>query len=229
MNHFVLPSVGVDREKFIIEECTNKRVLHLGCADWPFTEGRIQDGTWLHYKLSTVARTCLGVDDHGESVVSLSNDYGINNIIVGDAERLGELDIGKFEVVVAGEIIEHLNNPGLLFESVKNVLEEDGKLLITTINAYCLRRFVRIPFGRESVHPDHVYYFSHSTLMTLATRFGFILEGAYSYKINNRKPYLPYVVERLATMITPNWGEGIVHLYSNRSTPTTQVSRPMLG
>lgn len=214
MNHFSLTRKLVDREKFILEFCSGKKILHLGCADWPFTENRLRDGTWLHSKLTAVADTCLGVDLDRDTVVALREKHGIKNIIEGNAEKLGDLDIGRFDVVVAGEIIEHLNNVGLFLESVKTVLNLGGKLLVTTTNAYCLRRFIRIPFGQESIHPDHTYYFSHPTLETLAKRFGYRLTGKYSYRITNTQPFFPYLVEAIATVITPNWGEGIIHIYT---------------
>ena len=214
MDHFSLNRSIVNREKFILEYCSGKNVLHLGCADWPFTETRLEDGTWLHSKLSVVADACVGVDLDHDAVLALREKHGIKNIIEGNAERLDDLEVGKFDIVVAGEIIEHLNNPGLFLESAKKVLKPGGTLLITTTNAYCLRRFVRIPFGSESIHPDHTYYFSHVTLETLTKRFGYKLIESHSYRIINAKPFFPYLVEAIAATITPNWGEGIVHVYA---------------
>ncbi|MBO0181221.1 hypothetical protein J0682_30075, partial [Vibrio parahaemolyticus] len=77
-----------------------------------------------------------------------------------------------FDVIVAGEIIEHLNNPGLFLSGVRRFMHRDSKLVITTINAYCaMRFFVYALRGRrginEFVHPDHVAYYSYSTLRVL--------------------------------------------------------------
>jgi len=215
MKHYSLTRKKVEREQFILDFCRGKKVLHLGCADWPYTDARIKDGTWLHSKLTRVADTCLGVDLDSDTVLNLQEKNGIENIIEGNAERLDELDLDGFDVIVAGEIIEHLNNPGLFLESAKSVLVPGGKLLITTTNAFCFRRFIRIPFGQESIHPDHTYYFSHATLETLVKRFGYSSAEKYSYCIKNTKPLFPYIVEAVATSITPNWGEGIVHVYTS--------------
>jgi 2-polyprenyl-3-methyl-5-hydroxy-6-metoxy-1,4-benzoquinol methylase len=214
MNHYASTRKKVEREKFILKFCEGKKVLHLGCADWPYTEERIKSGTWLHSKITEVASECMGVDLDENTVFDLQNKHGINNVIQGNAEELGDLNLDGFDVVVAGEIIEHLNNPGLFLESAKSVLIPDGKLLITTTNAFCFRRFLRIPFGKESIHPDLTYYFSHTTLETLTKRFWYSAVAKYSYRIGNTKPLFPYIVEALATYITPNWGEGIVHVYS---------------
>ena len=58
MSHYPLPKKQVNRERFIIDCCKDKKVLHLGCADWPYTEERIQDGSWLHEKISNVTKNC---------------------------------------------------------------------------------------------------------------------------------------------------------------------------
>ena len=214
MHHFKLPSSLVDREQFILEACRGRSVLHLGCADFPYTEESLASGTWLHDKVSNVASLCLGVDLDGDSVARLRDCHAIDNIKEGDAEHLDILSLDPFDLVLAGEIIEHMNNPGLFFDTAQKVLKPNGELLITTTNTFCLRRFIRIPFGRESIHPHHTFYFSHTTLQTLARRFGYVLKEAHSYRVMQKKPLIPYIVEALATVITPNWGEGIIHVYS---------------
>lgn len=212
MQHYNLIRSRVDRETFVLDACKGKNVLHLGCADAPYTSERLANGTWFHGKLSSVARRCVGLDRAADSVEELT-EMGLGPIIVGDAEQLDKLNLEQFDVIVAGEILEHLNNPGLFLEGARRLLPPSGRLIITTTNAFAFRRFIRIPFGEESIHPDHTFYFSHITLRTLVERFNYKLVGAHSYAIPNKKPLLPYLVERIATSLTPNWGEGIVHSY----------------
>ena len=214
MNHFPLPLAQVDRVNFLVDACRGKEVLHLGCADAPYTEERLADGSWLHRQLTEVAARCLGIDADSEAVQWLRGTMKVGNVEVGDAEKLDQLEAGGFDLVVAGELIEHLNNPGRFLASARSVMKPHGRLVITTTNAFCFRRFLRVPFGVESIHPDHTYYFSHRTLQCLAERFGYRLVAAFSYRLPNRNPFLPWLVERLATVVTPNWGEGIVHVYS---------------
>ncbi|HQU83935.1 MAG TPA: methyltransferase domain-containing protein, partial [Pyrinomonadaceae bacterium] len=93
-----------------------------------------------------------------------------------DLEKLDEVRLDeKFDVIIAGEMIEHLSNPGLFLRGIKRFMNDDTKLVITTINAYCGLRF-GIYFLRgkggfnEPVHPDHVAYYSYSTLKLLIER-----------------------------------------------------------
>ena len=213
MKHFALPRSLVDREYFILEACKGKDVLHLGCVDFPFTASQIQSGYWLHSQITAVANQCVGVDLDAETIEVLRREHGVTNIVAGDAERLEKLDIGLFDVIVAGELIEHINNFGLFLSSAKSRMKPDGKLIISTPSAFALRRFVRIPFGKESVHPDHVCYFSHPTLENLVKRFGYKLVEAHSYKAPDRNILINSIFEKIATTITPNWGEGILHVY----------------
>lgn len=214
MTHHKIPRSSVDRIPFIMDYCRGKKVLHLGCTSSPNVEEKIKNKRWLHKVLTETAAECLGIDIDLEAISMLREKYKIKNIMEGNAETLDKLKPNKFDIILAGELIEHLNNPGKFLETAKVVLKSDGKLLITTTNAFCFRRFIRIPFNKESIHADHVYYFSHQTLLSLAQRFGYVLEEAHSYRIPNKRPLIPYLTEYLATRITPNWGEGIIHVYS---------------
>ncbi|MCV4607588.1 hypothetical protein OFB74_32295, partial [Escherichia coli] len=88
------------------------------------------------------------------------------NLFEADLELLNNVPLERtFDVIVAGEIIEHLNNPGLFLSGVRRFMHRDSKLVTTTINAYCaMRFFVYALRGRrginEFVHPDHVAYYS---------------------------------------------------------------------
>jgi hypothetical protein len=43
-----LPKISsCDRIEFILTRIQGKKVLHLGCADWPFTQGSIHSGKRL--------------------------------------------------------------------------------------------------------------------------------------------------------------------------------------
>jgi 2-polyprenyl-3-methyl-5-hydroxy-6-metoxy-1,4-benzoquinol methylase len=213
---FELPRRAADRAAFIVGLCRERRVLHLGCADSPLTTERIRHNDLLHTRITEVAKECLGIDADGEAIAEMRR-FGIQNVRTGDAEHLQDMAAGTFDVVVAGEIIEHLSNPGLFLSGVHSVLESGGHLVITTANAFCLRRLVRIPFGVESVHPDHVSYYSHATLGTLVRRFGFEPTHRLGYSLPKTSPTLPYWFDRMAGWISPNLCEGIIHVYQRRS------------
>lgn len=213
VQHFDLPRKLVDRVGYIVEHCEGKKVLHVGCVDFTTSgdwQESVESESWLHGQLERVASEILGVDNAEEGIRFLQDRCGRTNVKLGDASELETLGEGRFDVVVAGEIIEHMPCPGALFESALEVIRPRGEMIVSTINAYCLRRFLRIPFGQESVHLDHVSYFSHRTLYRLAETMGYkVLEQA-SYRTTQRRPFLPYFVERVVSFISPNLCEGIL-------------------
>jgi len=159
-----------------------------------------------------VASDIVGIDNARETIDYLRKKHGIENILYGDVEALERFNLCPFDVVVAGELIEHLSNPGLFLEGIKRFISPEGLLLISTINAFCLRRFIRVAFGRESVHQDHKCYFSHSTLTRLLLGHGYRIEGSYTYRLPKRGPWPPYVVEWLSSLLSPNFVEGLVYV-----------------
>lgn len=212
--HFKLSRRLVDRESVIIELCRHKRVLHLGFLDYPIFNYRIESGTWLHGKLMNVAKEVFGIDNVEEEIERIKREYGIENIFYGNAEDLSTFDFQPFDVIIAGEIIEHLNNPGLFLQGIKPLIADNGKIFVSTTNAYCLRRFIRIPFGIESIHPDHKYYFSHSTLTRHLEANNYKIIERYNYRLPRRPPWFPYIVELIASYMSPNLTEGIIYIVS---------------
>jgi SAM-dependent methyltransferase len=211
--HFALPRRSAQREEYLIGHCAGKRVLHLGCADWSSSGDwlhRVESGAWLHGRLGAVAAELVGVDKAPAAVAELRDRFGLRDLYVADAERLDLPDARPFDVIVAGELIEHLGCPGAFLESAKPLLRPGALLLITTCNAYCLRRLLRVLFGAESVHEDHVAYYSHRTLARLAELHGYAVVEQLNYRLPNRHPRLPYLVEAAACALSPNVGEGIM-------------------
>jgi SAM-dependent methyltransferase len=165
----------IDRERYFVDGCRGRRVLHLGCSDWPVTAQRLREGSLLHARLYQVARELVGVDISPEGTELLCQ-AGLGEALVGDAEDLGATLGGRrFEVVVAGEVLEHLSNPGLALAGIGQALEPGGVFFASVPNAYCLPLFLRFLAGEEKVHRDHCCYYSPKTLHELLRRHGFVL------------------------------------------------------
>ncbi len=167
----------------ILEYCKGKKVLHLGYVQHsPKYKKQIEDGTWLHAHISKVAKEAVGLDILEDAVDDLQRNYGYKGY-VGNVERLQEVDLKEtFDVIVAGELIEHLENPGLFLEGVKNFLREDSILIITTPNAFgetYQKMYNRKPEA-EWVNEEHVTWYSSYTLQRILERCGYE-ESLYGY------------------------------------------------
>jgi 2-polyprenyl-3-methyl-5-hydroxy-6-metoxy-1,4-benzoquinol methylase len=210
------------RTDYILQACAGRTVLHLGCADMPYTRMRLADGTLLYTMIDEVADRQLGVDLSAEGIGML-RAAGYQDLAVADVQQLIEQNpFGerRFDVIIAGEIIEHLSNPGLFLESLKPLLADSPtKLILTTINAYCAYRFFySLVMRNESVHPDHVSYYSRKTLTALLTRHGYEIEDFSFYPIgreheryiNQGRTRILYWVDRLAGRFVPMLGDGVM-------------------
>ena len=209
----------VQRLAIIQELCSGKRVLHLGCTNSPYTEEAIRDGMLLQFALEKVAADLWGLDADRKGIEILEAS-GSKQILYGDLENLDDVELDlEFDVVVAGEMIEHLNNPGLFIKGVKRFMNKDSILVLTTINAYCAMRFfyygLRGKRGRsEPVHPDHVAYYSYSTLKVLLDRHDLPIETFLYYDIGKEHrvhtPWFLKLVNDLCVKVAPQWADGIL-------------------
>ncbi len=87
----------------------------------------------------------------------------------------------KFDVIVAGEVIEHLVNPGRLLTNMRRHLKEDGVLIVTTPNPFYLHNFLHSMWSRKRVgwHPDHTSWFDPFVLQSMLRKTEFDMEVCY--------------------------------------------------
>jgi 2-polyprenyl-3-methyl-5-hydroxy-6-metoxy-1,4-benzoquinol methylase len=164
----------VSRDEKILELCRGKRVLHLGCVgftDCPMADKIRLARQSLHQRL-TESSECTGVDLDAETLAQLQVQQVFNNVVVGNVEQLELLpaNLPKFDVVVAGDIIEHLSNPGKMLDGVAKHLKPAGVLVVSTPNSMGLPAFVRYLFGRFREGLQHVLCFNPITLAQLLER-----------------------------------------------------------
>jgi len=131
----------VQRVEFIKSVCNGKNVLHLGCTNYPYTELSLKNNDLLHFELEKITDNLTGFD-FDQKGLDILTERGVGNLYRADLEKLEDVEINEtFDVIVAGEIIEHLSNPGLFLKGIQRFMNRQTILLITTINAYCGLRF----------------------------------------------------------------------------------------
>ena len=209
----------IDRVQFIKKMCAGKKVLHLGCTNYPFTANSIENDMLLHYELKKVTNELYGFD-FDQAGLEVLRQAGEENLYFADLEKLEELDLNEtFDVIVAGEMIEHLSNPGLFLRGIQRFMNPQTDLLITTINAYSGMRFLIYGLrGRggvqEPVHPDHVAYYSYKTLSMVIKRENLSVGEFYFYDLGpeHRRPnYWVYnLFNDISVKFTPQLCDGII-------------------
>ena len=104
-----------------------------------------------------------------------------------DLERPLPYKDSEFDVVFAGEVIEHLADTDTFIREIKRVLKGGGRLVLTTPNVASLARRVMLLFGINPYFEasftfpgagiaGHLRYFTPSLLKNYLTSFGFNLE-----------------------------------------------------
>ena len=150
-----------------------KSVLDLGCVDHDLKQ---LQGSWLHRELVNSAKDILGVDYLPEAIQELKK-LGFNV----ECQNVEELNLGRtFEVVVAGEIIEHLSNPGRFLEGIHRHLKDDGLFILTTPNPFSIAQFFKIlKRNKIKVNADHTTWFDPQTIQVLLEKNHFKVKQIY--------------------------------------------------
>jgi len=167
---------------FFMRHTFGRKVLDLGCVD--HDENNWKSRYWLHKAIKISAQSLIGLDYYKDGVDKL-RALGFN-VVEGDAQSF--LLDDHFDVVTAGDLIEHLPNLDGFFKSVYSVLVDEGELVITTPNPWCWKYFLYHVFYRKltPVNREHVTWFCLQTLENLAGRYGFVIS---SYEYSSRRFY----------------------------------------
>ena len=165
----------VDRVGYLGQTVAGRRVLDLGALDETAYLAKKDNGRWLHAQLCKRATYVVGVDNS-----TLVPDEGLATADNGRILRADIHDLspviaatGRPDVVIAGELIEHLPDTLTWLQSLKATPSLAGvEFVFSTPNA-CSWYNGLIGLGRmESTHPDHLQIYSYKTLRTLFARSG---------------------------------------------------------
>ena len=162
-----------DREQIIKKYIINKDILDIGCVSNQ-KEGAFRFGR-LHRFLVKHSNKVKGMDIDKEGIKALKKkNY---DIVYGDAETFKLKH--KFEVIVAGELIEHLSNQGLFLDSCNAHLKKDGLLIITTPNPYFFLKTVTDFVNMLKINEQHTLLHHEITLRQILERHGFKVKGVF--------------------------------------------------
>ena len=161
------------REKIIKKYAKGRDVLDVGSS------GQSQLG-YLWRIIDSVAKELRGIDPYGP--------FPDSRVIKGNMETY---DFGrKFDLIIAGDVIEHVNNQGLFLENCRKHLQPNGYLIITTPNA----KWFNVIF---KPNPTHVLWHDYYTMRSLITRFGFQIVH-FRYYFGNKPQYS--IFKRILTL-----------------------------
>ena len=162
----------VSRIELIRELCRGKDVLDLGCVQHDAEQSHHPE--WLHQAVVDVAASVIGVDYSAEQVEKLrQRGYAV---IAADVTKPLPIE-QTFDVIVIGNLIEHLSNFEGLFLNIARHLRRGGRVAISTSNPFYREQYFYAAFRNDIlVNPEHTCWIDPVTLDQLARRFAFVTE-----------------------------------------------------
>jgi len=169
-------SAYCSRWSFILNRCKGRTVLHLGFVGE--TDGSLQVkvdafgvGRVLHPHLTLAASEVVGIDRDEHAVEAIRSKFQEDALLVGDVEHLEQLPLDRtFDVILFGDLIEHLSCPGLALDGIRRFMSPQSELIISTPNAFSLLANARFTLGRFREGNEHVAAYSKFTLLALLDR-----------------------------------------------------------
>ena len=157
----------LNRLELFLNICRGKRVLHVGCADWPITD----PATSLHLALESVCAKLDGVDPHVEALDQLA-PYCSGRLFsrIEDATD-------SYDVVLVPEVLEHVPNVSEFLAALQNV--DSSTFFISVPDAFqCRGGHFDYLDGAETfvevVHPDHNAWYTPYTFTNTLRKYSML-------------------------------------------------------
>lgn len=157
----------VRRTQFTLSQCGIKpgmRVLDVG-------SGR----GWFSFAAAGCGADVTALDLSEENLARIKAEDPAINTVYGDACSLPEL--GKFDLIVALEVLEHLVEPGKALRSIRERLKPGGTLLVTVPYKEIIRYSLCVHCNRKTPVNAHLHSFDRESLSALLVKYGFRVQA----------------------------------------------------
>lgn len=152
------------RSRFFAKSWSHGKVLEIGCGDNPVFEDSV----------------------HLDIAKNLSGKYINADCNKPFATKLGQ----KFDTIMALELIEHLYNPDMVLSESRELLNDEGHLILSTPNVKYWRNRLQLLLGSDrwfDTQGLHYFFFSSESLTRLLEKHGFKVVRMLS---NGKIPFL---------------------------------------
>jgi len=182
---------------FVVRLCkktltrNNLKGLDIGCAEGDVT-----------IPLASLGYNMIGFDISEENIKKANSKRVSKHnpmFFVGDAENLGIFEKGIFDFVICSEVLEHVQNPKEVLNSINKISKKNALLILTVPNGYGPYSLLNDHFRNKIVHhilprigkSGHVHSFTLNKIKKLIADAGFdVMEVKHSDFIS----FLPTLV-----------------------------------
>lgn len=151
------------KDDYILTNCKHKKVLDVGCVG---QNKFFTSPDWVHAKIKKVSDSLVGVDINQEP----KKEFEAQGYILVTPEELQNTN-ELFDVIVMGDVIEHVDNLVEFLNFYKVFLKEGGELIITTPNALSIRQTLNVLlYGQPGINDEHTSILECNTMLELFKR-----------------------------------------------------------
>lgn len=163
-----------------LDEARNKNTLHIGCYE--HDEKYLNSDAWKHKYIHEVSKNCVGLDINKQGVDHM-NELGYTAV---HADATSDISLGAmFDVIIAGDVIEHVENIRGFMNFTSKHSAMNGKIYISTPNPFYFQHVFSAWTSRPMIaNFEHTTWISESTMLEIARRSELTLEKII-YPIGN--------------------------------------------
>jgi 2-polyprenyl-3-methyl-5-hydroxy-6-metoxy-1,4-benzoquinol methylase len=202
------------RKEYLLAQIgRGKRVLDIGCL-----------GGKLSREILEAGNEVWGVEIN-PTAAEVARKRGIR-VKVADVESGLPFEASSFDVVHAGEVLEHLYDTKTFFEECRRVLKDGGALLFTAPNLNSLENRLRVATGGylsmtgaypEDHYGNHVRVFNRDKVRELCAQTGFELTDVRGvFNLERRARWLETPL-RLAARVAPTLSKLLIFKAEKKS------------
>ena len=184
----------------------NKKILDIGCYD----------GTLLS-QIKNKKNLFHGIEANDYCVKQCKKKgIKVKNFFFDDKTSFPYVD-NFFDLIIIGEIIEHVYDTDFFLRDIHRILSRNGRLILSTPNIASFGRRIMLLLGinpiletspNEAKSSGHIRYFTFETITTLLNKNGFIIEEIKSDIVNLSSSGKTY--SKFITKIFPKIGQSII-------------------
>ncbi|MBD8186775.1 hypothetical protein MRS45_13700 [Pseudomonas viridiflava] len=155
---------GISRTDVMTQLCAGKRVLHVGCVDFPITDLKEN----LHIQLDAHCARLDGFDINSGAFEQMKP------YLKGELYDKWEDIDQSYDIVLVPEVLEHVDNVADFLSKLSNL--KATSFIITVPDAYqCFSRHFDYNTGSETfvevVHPDHNCWYTPYTFQNTIKKY----------------------------------------------------------
>jgi 2-polyprenyl-3-methyl-5-hydroxy-6-metoxy-1,4-benzoquinol methylase len=165
--------------RWLADKVAGKACLDIGAVGHDLA--KVGTAQWKHQHIANYASRVIGIDIEEEYVEKVrAQGFDVRVCDATSKEYLGE----TFDVVVLGDVIEHVENPIDLIRFGLRHLNSNGEIVASTPNPYYYDRLKNMRRNRPFVNLSHIAWFTPTMALEIARRADCVLNA---YFVNTKE------------------------------------------